>query len=155
MTIDRDWLARNRESALEPGLAIIDAHHHLWDRPAFRYLFEDLIEDASAILGRVLCEGLGELLDLLRLHLRRDRRHVRINNRLDYVWLVRGEGRLPRARFDPLWLLLIGCTSRPLNHSGCWMACARHGPAPPWLVAVGSSTTSSSPMRRASANWRA
>ena len=33
-----DWLARRHEPALEPDLPIIDAHHHLWERPGWRYL---------------------------------------------------------------------------------------------------------------------
>ena len=31
--VREDWLARRNEPALEPGLPIIDPHHHLWDRP--------------------------------------------------------------------------------------------------------------------------
>ena len=31
---------RSRGAILEPGLPIVDAHHHLWDRPGARYLFE-------------------------------------------------------------------------------------------------------------------
>ena len=27
-----DWLAQHHEAALEPGLPIVDPHHHLWDR---------------------------------------------------------------------------------------------------------------------------
>lgn len=43
-----DWLAQApREPALEPGLPIIDAHHHLWDvkAAANRYLLDDLMAD--------------------------------------------------------------------------------------------------------------
>ena len=40
-----DWLTLTEEAALEPGLPIIDPHHHLWDRPGNRYLLEDLLED--------------------------------------------------------------------------------------------------------------
>jgi len=28
-----DWLAKRTEEILEPGLPIIDPHHHLWDAP--------------------------------------------------------------------------------------------------------------------------
>jgi predicted TIM-barrel fold metal-dependent hydrolase len=40
-----DWLARLREPALEPDLPIVDPHHHLWDRPGWRYLFDDFLTD--------------------------------------------------------------------------------------------------------------
>ncbi|MBN3269973.1 amidohydrolase [Bordetella bronchiseptica] len=40
-----DWLALRREPVLEPGLPIVDAHHHLWDRPGQRYLFDELRAD--------------------------------------------------------------------------------------------------------------
>jgi predicted TIM-barrel fold metal-dependent hydrolase len=36
------------EPALEPGLPIIDPHHHLWDRPGNRYLVDELVADARA-----------------------------------------------------------------------------------------------------------
>ena len=42
-----DWLARLREEALEPGLPIIDAHHHLWDHPGAPYFLEDLLLDLA------------------------------------------------------------------------------------------------------------
>src|SRR5438876_1024300 len=38
-----DWLARHKEPILEPGLPIIDPHHHLWQRPGWRYLLDDLL----------------------------------------------------------------------------------------------------------------
>src|SRR5262249_36094657 len=40
-----DWLARRKEPILEPELAIIDPHHHLWQRPGWRYLLDDLLTD--------------------------------------------------------------------------------------------------------------
>jgi L-fuconolactonase len=40
-----DWLARRHEPALEPELPIVDAHHHLWDRPGWRYLLDELLAD--------------------------------------------------------------------------------------------------------------
>ena len=43
--VDRDWLGRRQEAVLEPALPIIDPHHHLWDRPDWRYLFDDLLGD--------------------------------------------------------------------------------------------------------------
>src|SRR5258707_5773012 len=41
------WLAkRPTETALEPGLPIIDPHHHFWDTPARgRYLLPELLAD--------------------------------------------------------------------------------------------------------------
>ncbi len=44
-----DWLALRREEPLDPGLPIIDAHHHLWDRPGGqRYLFDELRADITS-----------------------------------------------------------------------------------------------------------
>lgn len=35
------------EEILEPDLSICDAHHHLWDVPAQRYLLDDFLKDAD------------------------------------------------------------------------------------------------------------
>ena len=43
-----DWLARRTETILEPGLPIVDPHHHLWDRPGWRYMLDDLLADTNA-----------------------------------------------------------------------------------------------------------
>lgn len=44
-----DWLERRREAALEPGLPIVDPHHHLIDRPeSGRYLLADLLADIDS-----------------------------------------------------------------------------------------------------------
>ena len=43
-----DWLARHKEPILEPGLPIIDPHHHLWQRPGWRYLLDDLLLDTGS-----------------------------------------------------------------------------------------------------------
>jgi L-fuconolactonase len=43
-----DWLAKRTEDILEPTLPIIDAHHHLWDQPGRRYLFDDLLGDVGS-----------------------------------------------------------------------------------------------------------
>ena len=43
-----DWLARRTEEILEPGLPIVDPHHHLWERPGYRYLFPDLLADVGS-----------------------------------------------------------------------------------------------------------
>jgi predicted TIM-barrel fold metal-dependent hydrolase len=42
-----EWLNQVQEEALEPERPICDAHHHLWDKPASRYLIQDLVEDAA------------------------------------------------------------------------------------------------------------
>ena len=43
-----DWLNKRREEILEADLPIVDPHHHLWDRPGNRYLFQDLLEDVGS-----------------------------------------------------------------------------------------------------------
>lgn len=42
------WLAQRQEAILEPALPIIDPHHHLWDHPGERYLFDDLRQDIGS-----------------------------------------------------------------------------------------------------------
>ena len=43
---DDAWLAKApREPVLEPELAIVDTHHHLWDFPGYRYLLDELLID--------------------------------------------------------------------------------------------------------------
>src|SRR6187399_1319171 len=43
-----DWLARRTEAILEPELPIVDPHHHLWERPGWRYLLDDLLADTNS-----------------------------------------------------------------------------------------------------------
>ena len=43
-----DWLATRQEDVLDPGQPIVDAHHHLFDRPGNRYLAEDLEADLAS-----------------------------------------------------------------------------------------------------------
>jgi predicted TIM-barrel fold metal-dependent hydrolase len=43
-----DWLAKRTEDIREPDLPIIDPHHHLWDRPGYRYLFPELLADVGS-----------------------------------------------------------------------------------------------------------
>jgi predicted TIM-barrel fold metal-dependent hydrolase len=44
-----EWLDQVREEIIDPGLPIVDPHHHLWhDRPSGRYLIEDLAADLNA-----------------------------------------------------------------------------------------------------------
>lgn len=54
-----EWLALHSEPALEPELAIIDAHHHLWDHAHNPYLHADVLADVEAghrILATVFVE---------------------------------------------------------------------------------------------------
>jgi L-fuconolactonase len=46
--VNEAWLARLREDVLEPELPIIEAHHHLWERPSGVYLLPQLHADATA-----------------------------------------------------------------------------------------------------------
>ncbi len=43
-----DWLARVEEPVLEPELPIVDPHHHLWDRPGWRYLLDEILADIAS-----------------------------------------------------------------------------------------------------------
>src|SRR6202051_304776 len=57
---DRDeWLARRAEPILEPELPIVDPHHHLWERPGWRYMLDDLLADTNSghnIVGTVFVQ---------------------------------------------------------------------------------------------------
>ena len=46
--IRQDWLDKRHEEIIEPDLPIVDPHHHLWDRPGYRYLFHDLLADIGS-----------------------------------------------------------------------------------------------------------
>ncbi|MGH7154996.1 MAG: amidohydrolase family protein [Acetobacteraceae bacterium] len=46
--VREDWLARRNEAILEPELPIVDPHHHLWDRPGWRYLLPELLGDLNS-----------------------------------------------------------------------------------------------------------
>ena len=48
LSVRPDWLALHQEAIIEPTLPIVDAHHHLWDRPENQYLLPDLLRDISA-----------------------------------------------------------------------------------------------------------
>ena len=48
LPVRQDWLDRRREPALDPELPIVDAHHHLWDRPGWRYLLDEFLADIKA-----------------------------------------------------------------------------------------------------------
>jgi len=45
LPVRAEWLATHSEPPLDPTLPVIDAHHHLYDRPGSRYLFDDLLRD--------------------------------------------------------------------------------------------------------------
>ena len=54
-----DWLALHAEAALEPELAIVDPHHHLWDHANNPYFHADVVADAAAghkVLATVFVE---------------------------------------------------------------------------------------------------
>lgn len=60
MPINAHWLSLNTEPAIDPELPIVDAHHHFWDRPGFRYLFDDFradIESGHQVVGSVFVEA--------------------------------------------------------------------------------------------------
>src|ERR1700689_1202377 len=46
--IDQAWLDRHNEPILDPGLPIIDPHHHLWLREGNVYLAPDLLTDIAS-----------------------------------------------------------------------------------------------------------
>jgi predicted TIM-barrel fold metal-dependent hydrolase len=46
--VREEWLATRVEPALEPDLAIVDPHHHLWDQPGWRYLLDELLADIAS-----------------------------------------------------------------------------------------------------------
>ena len=48
LPVRESWLKQRIEPIIEPELPIIDAHHHLWDRPGWRYLLEDLLADTTS-----------------------------------------------------------------------------------------------------------
>ena len=54
LPVRQAWLDSRAEPALEPELPIFDAHHHLWDRPGWRYLFDDLMADIRGSRHRII-----------------------------------------------------------------------------------------------------
>ncbi len=48
LPVRQDWLDRRKEAILEPELPIVDPHHHLWDRPGWRYLLDELLADTAS-----------------------------------------------------------------------------------------------------------
>src|ERR1700733_516471 len=45
--VNEAWLAKLREDIIDPGLPIVDAHHHLWERNG-RYLLDELRADLGS-----------------------------------------------------------------------------------------------------------
>jgi len=48
LPVRQEWLDRRKEPILEPDLPIVDPHHHLWDRPGWRYMFDELLADTNS-----------------------------------------------------------------------------------------------------------
>ncbi len=48
LPVRQDWLDQRKEPILEPDLPIVDPHHHLWDRPGWRYLLDELVADTGS-----------------------------------------------------------------------------------------------------------
>jgi predicted TIM-barrel fold metal-dependent hydrolase len=48
VAVREDWLALTEEEILDPALPIVDPHHHLWDHPGERYLFDELRRDIGS-----------------------------------------------------------------------------------------------------------
>ena len=45
--VREDWLRLTAEDVLLPDQPILDAHHHLWDRPEGRYVVTDFLKDVG------------------------------------------------------------------------------------------------------------
>ena len=45
LAVREDWLAARQEEILDPGQRIVDPHHHLWERPGWRYRLDDILAD--------------------------------------------------------------------------------------------------------------
>lgn len=66
LSVREDWLALGQEPALEPELAVIDAHHHFYDRPGWTYLNNDYLADAGTghkVLASVYMQALTRYRD--------------------------------------------------------------------------------------------
>ncbi len=46
--INEAWLAKRQEEIIDPDLPIIDAHHHLMDRPQYHYLLPEFLADVNS-----------------------------------------------------------------------------------------------------------
>ncbi|MGC4250043.1 MAG: amidohydrolase family protein [Sphingobium sp.] len=45
--IQPEWLASYSEDVIDPAQPVVDAHHHLFDRPGNRYLLDDMLRDVA------------------------------------------------------------------------------------------------------------
>ncbi|MFP3710068.1 amidohydrolase family protein [Paraburkholderia sp. SIMBA_009] len=61
-----DWLALREETALQPDLPIVDAHHHLWDRQSGRYLADELRRDIEGSGHRIVSTVYVQCRSMLR-----------------------------------------------------------------------------------------
>jgi len=43
--VNTEWLDSQKEVIIEPDLPIVDPHHHVWDMPANRYMFDNVLAD--------------------------------------------------------------------------------------------------------------
>src|SRR5262249_24298259 len=48
LPVRQDWLDRRKERILEPDLPIVDPHHHLWARPGWLSLLDELLADPAS-----------------------------------------------------------------------------------------------------------
>src|SRR5690242_12084685 len=48
LPVRQSWLDRRTDAILEPDLPIADPHHHLWDRPGWRDLLDELVADTKS-----------------------------------------------------------------------------------------------------------
>jgi len=53
VVVREDWLRQTVEPILEPGLPIVDPHHHLWDAHGERYFLPELLADTGT--GHDIC----------------------------------------------------------------------------------------------------
>ena len=47
LPIRPDWLSAHDEEALDPTIAIVDSHHHIYDRPGVHYLLDEYLDDIA------------------------------------------------------------------------------------------------------------
>ena len=68
LPVRQAWLDRRKEPILDAELPIVDPHHHLWDRPGWRYLLDDLLDDTNSghnivatvyVQARSMCRATG------------------------------------------------------------------------------------------------
>lgn len=54
------WLRLREEAPVDPAQPIIDAHHHLWDKPGSLYLLDEILADMASghnVVATVFVEG--------------------------------------------------------------------------------------------------